>query len=76
MQTAAEPIITINGVTLTNAQAATVRCAIADFWEQLTTEGLGDDAHGHAMVAAYTARLREVSALIAPAARAGRAVSL
>lgn len=50
-----EPEITINGVKLSNAQAMAVRVAVSSF-----DADCGEDAHGLAMSAAYTARLNEV----------------
>jgi hypothetical protein len=59
-----EPTITINDVTLSEAQAATVRCAIEAFSADLRANGLGDDEHGHAMTIAYLRRIGELRHLI------------
>jgi hypothetical protein len=58
-----EPAITINGHTLTSAQAMTVRVAIESFAVDLQA-GLGDDEHGRTMTAAYKDRIREIRGLI------------
>lgn len=60
----AEPKVTINGHELTEAQAMTVRCAVANFAMVLDDEGLGDDEHGRKMTAGYLARLSEIEAFI------------
>lgn len=59
-----EPVITINGKTLTIAQAMTVRVAVGSFAMSLGADGLGDDAQGKAITAAYLARLGEVGAML------------
>lgn len=49
-----EPDITINGVMLSKAQAATVRVAVCNLLMQMSEPGaLGGDAHGRAMSDAY-----------------------
>ena len=58
-----EALITINGHTLTDAQAMTVRNAIESFSGTLE-QGLGDDEHGKRMVAMYTARIDEIRRMI------------
>ena len=58
-----EPTITINGVTLSQGQAMTVRVALSAFAMDLR-DGLGDDEHGKAMTAAYRARLSEILKII------------
>lgn len=55
-----EPHVVINGVTLTEAQAMTLRVAIESFDQDLRTNGLGDDERGLAMTAAYVARISEI----------------
>lgn len=55
-----EPTIIINGVTLTSAQAMTVRVALGSFSMDMNADGLGDDKHGKAMTAGYKARLAEI----------------
>jgi hypothetical protein len=56
-----EPHITINGVTLSDAQAMTVRVALESFVSSLADpDGLGDDDHGHAMTSSYLARVVEI----------------
>ena len=54
-----EPIITINGIQLTDGQAMTVRGALNGFSVDLQ-DGLGDDEHGRAMTGAYQDRLSEI----------------
>jgi hypothetical protein len=61
--TTREPDITINGVSLTTAQAMTVRVAIESFAMSLD-EGLGDDDHGRAMVKNYRAAIDGIRAAI------------
>lgn len=61
-----EPTITINGVTLSPAQAMTMRCALQEFLMCIGQPGsLGDDDHGRAMRNGYLARGREINAIIA-----------
>ena len=68
-----EPIITVNGIRLTDAQAMTVRVAIESFAMSLKTDGLGDDAHGKNMVALYRDRISEMRRFIyAPPKRTGQ----
>lgn len=56
-----EPIITINGRRLTDAQAAAVRVAITSFHADMATPmALGSDEHGIRMTEAYRDRLTEV----------------
>jgi hypothetical protein len=56
-----EPTIVINGHTLTDAQAMTVRVAVNNFLHGLREDdALGDDEHGRAMVTAYRDRLNEI----------------
>lgn len=57
-----EPIITINGTTLTIAQAMTVRVALGSFILSLRS-GLGTDEHGKRMTEAYMEALRDTVAL-------------
>lgn len=58
-----EPTIAVNGRTLTEAQAMSVRVAVGHFLMEL-----GDDAYadqlGHPLGANYADRLREVEALL------------
>ena len=60
----AEPTMIINGTQLTSSQSMAVRVAIANFKNDLNTEGLGNDEHGVEMTAAYLLRLQEVENLI------------
>lgn len=61
-----EPVIVINGMALTKAQAMTVRVAIASFLTEMSGESpLGGDPHGIAMAEAYAARCGEVLRLMA-----------
>ena len=55
-----EPVITMNGVPLTLAQAMTVRVAIEGFSMDLMNTGLGDDEHGKTMVKLYMQRIEEI----------------
>jgi hypothetical protein len=60
-----EPIITINGRTLTNAQAMTVRAAIEHFASYLQPKSvLGDDTHAVLMRSGYLARIAELRTLM------------
>lgn len=59
-----EPIITINGKTLSIGQAMTVRVAIESFMLDLDADGLGDDDTGRQMTANYKARINEIRKLI------------
>jgi hypothetical protein len=54
-----EPSITINGHTLTVAQAMTVRVAIGAFAMDLQ-DGMGDDDHGRAMTEGYLIAIRSI----------------
>ena len=58
-----EPAITINGTRLTEAQAATIRCAVEALAASLD-DGLGDDEHGQKMVEGYRARIKEIRGMI------------
>jgi hypothetical protein len=56
-----EPIITINGRTLTNAQVMTVRVAVESFASFLQEKSvLGDDTHAVLMRGGYLARIAEI----------------
>ena len=56
-----EPVITINGLMLTSAQAMTVRAAIENFALYLQPKNvLGDDAHAVLMRSGYLARIAEI----------------
>jgi len=55
-----EPSITINGVALTLAQAATIRVAMESFAMELKENGLGDDHHGLFMTASYLGNITEI----------------
>lgn len=49
-----EPTITINGVTLNNAQAMVVREAVASYHSDMQDpDALGDDPHGRRMTVLY-----------------------
>jgi hypothetical protein len=54
----------VNGVQLTEGQSATVRVALCAFFDQMRTDGLGDDEHGKAMAEAYASRSYEVMQII------------
>jgi hypothetical protein len=60
----AEAKIVIEGTVLTEAQAMTVRVALASFRDRQQSEGLGDDERGRAMSSAYASRADEVLTLI------------
>lgn len=59
-----EATITINGQILTTGQAMTARVALNAYAAHLRTEGLGDDATGRDICAAYLARLDEMSRML------------
>jgi hypothetical protein len=60
-----EPTITVNGVTLTEAEAISVRVAVSSFLGEMQGPNpLGNDAHGIFMAAAYTRTLTEVERLM------------
>lgn len=59
-----EPRIIINGQTLSNAQALTVRVALESLAGCLSDEGLGSDEHGKMMIESYTARINEIREII------------
>lgn len=59
-----EPAIIINGTTLNDAQAMTLRCACSHFGSDLLENGLGNDEVGNAMTTNYLARLREIDQLL------------
>lgn len=64
-----EPHITVNGQELTTGQAMAVRVALSNFFIEMgDPDALGDDEHGRAMVAAYSARAAEVLRLMGVAA--------
>lgn len=58
-----EPNITVNGTTLTLAQAMTVRIALQTFAIGLA-DGLGDDDAGKAIAKGYLAAIRAINELI------------
>lgn len=55
-----EPLITVNGVTLSVGQAMTVRVALTSFVSEMQTDGLGDDEHGIELAKSYADRGNEV----------------
>lgn len=59
-----EPIITINGHTLTEGQAMTLRVAVEVFIADLTENGLGDDLHGQRMQEAYLSNLAYIQSYL------------
>ena len=62
-----EPIITINGRTLTVAQAMTMRVAVASMLSEMSNaDALGKDEHGRAMVVGYQANLHAIVRLMSP----------
>ena len=58
-----EPIITINGKLLSEAQAMTVRVALEAYAFDLQTNGLGDDETGKAIASGYLRCVREIREL-------------
>lgn len=67
MQVTSEPTITIDGHTLTEAQASCVRSACATMLAEMTDpDALGPDAVGRAIAAAYREHLGEVLRLMVP----------
>lgn len=64
MPTDIESIITINGVTLTEAQSMTVRVAVQNF-SILCQDGLGEDETGKAIARGYLIAIREINYLLA-----------
>jgi hypothetical protein len=48
-----EPIITINGTTLTEGQAMTLRVALTSFHAELWAHGLGGDEIGRSIAEGY-----------------------
>jgi len=59
-----EPIITINGTTLTVGQAMTVRVAIEANLNQIRQYGLGDDEVGKDIADLYIKRSQEIIGLM------------
>lgn len=60
-----EPTILINGHPLTDGQAMTVRVALTEFYEAMSSKiALGDEEHGVKMTEAYRLRAREVLQMI------------
>jgi hypothetical protein len=60
-----EPQITINGVTLNNTQAMTIRSAITHFLMEMSTAGaLGEDETGEGIRKGYQARSAEIVQLM------------
>jgi hypothetical protein len=59
-----EPRITINGVLLTEAQAATVSLALGHLWRHIERKGLGDDEQGQRLSALMSAHLESLANLI------------
>lgn len=58
-----EPIITIQGITLTQGQAMALRVACSSFLSSLK-DGLGEDEMGKKLTIAYTERVVEVLNLL------------
>ena len=69
-----EPVITINGRPLIEAQAMAVRVAILAYHQEMADPlALGDDEHGKRMTEAYRDRLGEVLSIMAGVVREERA---
>lgn len=62
--TTKEAIITINGRTISSAQAMALRVAVANFMHTLQNDGLGDDQHGVEMTELYQKRLKELEEMM------------
>ncbi len=57
-----EPVIVINGQTLSVGEAMSVRVAVGAYQMEMTRPGaLGEDAHGKAMVESYRRNLNSVT---------------
>lgn len=59
-----EPTIVINGITLTTAQAMTVRVAIGNFAIGLQNGELGNDEIGRGITAGYLAAVKSIHAIM------------
>jgi len=59
-----EPTITINGFTLNEAQAMTVRVAIEHFAVDLESDGLGDDDVGKRITDGYLKSIESIREII------------
>jgi hypothetical protein len=59
-----EPTIVINGSTISDGAAMTIRCALTNFAYDLRRNGLGEDDHGKFMAAAYLTHIRQIQDLI------------
>ena len=59
-----EPLIVVNGITLSEGQSMAVRVAVTAFILDMEENGLGDDEHGTKMAQLYIDRLREVNSII------------
>ena len=59
-----EPLITINGRLLYDAQSMTIRVALEHFASDLRENGLGEDEHGRTMTRGYLERIDEIRNLI------------
>jgi len=55
-----EPVITINGHTLSSAEAATLRVAMVSYALDLNENILGEDEHGKVMTRNYVDNLRSI----------------
>ena len=60
-----EAVVTINGRTLTNVEASTLRCAVSSFIMTMNEpDALGDDEHGRFMRLSYLVHGREVERML------------
>lgn len=60
-----EPMIVINGVTLSDAQAMSLRVAVGSLMQDMQDPtALGDDEHGRFMVGAYRLRMQQIEGLM------------
>lgn len=55
-----EPIITVNGIKLTEGQAMTVRVALMIYGLELQGNGLGEDETGKAICEGYLRCIKEI----------------
>lgn len=59
-----EPNITINGRTLTEAQAMTLRVALGAFVMDMQLSGLGNDSNGKELAKAYLSNAKEIASIM------------
>lgn len=59
-----EATIVVNGQELTVGESMTVRVALSLFANDISVNGLGDDAHGKVMKGAYLRNVRRIMELM------------